>query len=197
MQDKNKVAHGPRAVSASPAAQIPTKRLMLLIEARARDSHLNKAVRHLRLESSHHDVLVRPSHILAWTVLRWWLHSTSLNQYQRHISFLSFGSARCAASSLGTLLQVHELRKEGDAERLVRAAFDAATLNPAEKTIHTFVAVGGDDTANAGALSRTSIGCLLCTSQHGGTQWRPERCPLLHDAFGVWLHMTCKPSRPI
>lgn len=48
------------------------------------------------------------------------------------------------------LVQVHELRKDGDAPRLVRAAFDAAALNPAEKTIDTFVAVGGDHTANAG-----------------------------------------------
>ena len=54
------------------------------------------------------------------------------------------------ASTLGVPVQVHELRKEGDAERLVRSAFDAATLNPAEKTIHTFVAVGGDHTVNAG-----------------------------------------------
>ena len=60
------------------------------------------------------------------------------------------------------LLQVHELRKDGDAERLVRTALDAATLNPAEKTVDMFVAVGGDHTANAGAY--TSPGCaeLLC-----------------------------------
>ena len=49
------------------------------------------------------------------------------------------------------MLQVHELRKEGDAERLVRTALDAATLNPAGKAIHTFVAAGGDHTASAGA----------------------------------------------
>lgn len=86
MHDKNTVAHGPRAVSAHPAAQISTKRLMLLIEARARDTHLNKAVRHLRLESSHHDVLVRPSQILAKTVLRRWPHSMSLNHITRDTS---------------------------------------------------------------------------------------------------------------
>ena len=49
------------------------------------------------------------------------------------------------------MLQVHELRREGDAERLVRTALDAAALNPAGKAIHTFVAVGGDHTANTGA----------------------------------------------
>ncbi len=61
------MAHGSRAVSAPPAAQLPIKRLMLLIEARARDTHLNKAVRHLRLEGSNYDVLVRPTHRAAWT----------------------------------------------------------------------------------------------------------------------------------
>ena len=54
-------------MSAPAPAQLPTKRLMLLIEARARDAHLNKAVRHLRLEGSNYDVLVRPTHIAAWT----------------------------------------------------------------------------------------------------------------------------------
>jgi hypothetical protein len=33
---------------------------MLLIEYKVRDAHLNKAVRHLRLESNKYDVLVRP-----------------------------------------------------------------------------------------------------------------------------------------
>lgn len=46
--------------------------------------------------------------------------------------------------------QVHELKKEGEAEKVVRAAFDAAAMNPAEKTISTFVACGGDSTVNAG-----------------------------------------------
>ena len=59
MHDMKTVAHGHKAVSAPPEVPIPTKRLMLLIEAKARDTHLNKAVRHLRLESSNHDVLVR------------------------------------------------------------------------------------------------------------------------------------------
>ena len=49
------------------------------------------------------------------------------------------------------LLQVHELRREGDAERLVRVALDAAPLNPAGKAINNFVAVGGDHAVNAGA----------------------------------------------
>lgn len=48
------------------------------------------------------------------------------------------------------LAQVHELKKEADAEKLVRAALDAAAMNPAEKTIHVFVACGGDSTVNAG-----------------------------------------------
>ena len=60
-------------------------------------------------------------------------------------------------------MQVHELRKDGDAERLVRAAFDAATLSPAEKTIHTFVAVGGDHTATAGMSWSTCVACLSDT----------------------------------
>jgi hypothetical protein len=33
----------------------------------------------------------------------------------------------------------------------VRMALDAATLNPADKTVDVFVAVGGDHTANAGS----------------------------------------------
>ncbi|CAL8472150.1 g11692 [Coccomyxa elongata] len=45
---------------------------------------------------------------------------------------------------------VHELKKEADADKLVRAAIDAAAMNPAEKTIHVFVACGGDSTVNAG-----------------------------------------------
>jgi len=49
-----------------------------------------------------------------------------------------------------THAQVHELKKEGEAEKVVRAAFDAAAMNPAEKTISTFVACGGDSTVNAG-----------------------------------------------
>ena len=32
--------------------------MLLLIESKARDAHLNKAVRHLRLEGSQYDVLV-------------------------------------------------------------------------------------------------------------------------------------------
>ena len=51
------------------------------------------------------------------------------------------------------LEQVHELKKEADAEKLVRAAIDAAAMNPAEKTIHVYVACGGDSTVNAGATS--------------------------------------------
>lgn len=65
------------------------------------------------------------------------------------------------------LLQVHELRKDGDAERLVSTALDAATLNPAEKTVDVFVAVGGDHTANAGAntahlLCRAALRSAYC-----------------------------------
>ena len=52
---------GPQALSGPSAAQLPTKRLMLLIDSKARDAHLNKAVRHLRLEGSNYDVLVRLS----------------------------------------------------------------------------------------------------------------------------------------
>ena len=54
------------------------------------------------------------------------------------------------------LVQVHELKKDSDAQRLVRAAFDAAALNPTEKTVDNFVAVGGDLTANAGQIADSS-----------------------------------------
>ena len=67
-----------------------------------------------------------------------------------------------AAPDHKMLLQVHELRKDGDAERLLRTAHDAATLNPAEKTVDIFVAVGGDHTANAGANTVHLLAELLC-----------------------------------
>lgn len=69
-------------------------------------------------------------------------------------------------STMRMPMQVHELRKEGDAERLVRAAFDAATLSPAEKTIHTFVAVGGDHTANTGTLQSRCAASLSRAYHH-------------------------------
>jgi diacylglycerol kinase family enzyme len=42
------------------------------------------------------------------------------------------------------------LKKDSDAERIVRGAFDAAALNPKDKTIDVFVACGNDGTVNAG-----------------------------------------------
>ena len=57
--------------------------------------------------------------------------------------------------------QVHELKKDGDAEKLVRAAFDAAAMSPAEKTIHVFVACGGDATVNAGVYV---LQCVILSS---------------------------------
>ena len=64
--NENIAPQGIRRVSAhatqgppSPSEKLQTKRLMLLIESKARDAHLNRAVRQLRLESSKYDVLVR------------------------------------------------------------------------------------------------------------------------------------------
>ena len=58
--DEKAIGHGPKAISAPPTPiQSPTKRVMLLIDAKARDYALNKAIRHLRLEGSNYDVLVR------------------------------------------------------------------------------------------------------------------------------------------
>ena len=62
--------HGSRpepAGALSNAGQPATKRIMLLIDAKTRDAHVNKAVRQLRLEGSKYDVLV--THLLpaSWT----------------------------------------------------------------------------------------------------------------------------------
>lgn len=58
--DEKAIGQGPKAISAPPTPiQSPTKRVMLLIDAKARDYALNKAIRHLRLEGSNYDVLVR------------------------------------------------------------------------------------------------------------------------------------------
>ena len=60
-------SHGPRqghgTRPAPPGAlwnaeQPATKRIMLLVDAKIRDAHVNKAVRQLRLEGSKYDVLV-------------------------------------------------------------------------------------------------------------------------------------------
>lgn len=75
------------------------------------------------------------------------------------------------------LVQVHELRKDGDAQRLVRAAFDAAALNPAEKTVDNFVAVGGDHTANAGKdadSSRLAIANTCRVRSGRASDWYTE-----------------------
>jgi hypothetical protein len=65
--DEKTAPQGTRKVSAhtsqgppSPSEKQHSKRLMLLIEYKVKDAHLNKAVRHLRLESNKYDVLVRP-----------------------------------------------------------------------------------------------------------------------------------------
>ena len=59
--------------------------------------------------------------------------------------------------------QIHELKKDGDAEKHVRAAFDGAAMSPAEKTIHVFVACGGDATVNAGThMDPSRSMCLAC-----------------------------------
>ncbi len=58
--DEIALGRGPKANSAPPTSiQSPTKRVMLLIDAKARDYALNKAIRHLRLEGGNYDVLVR------------------------------------------------------------------------------------------------------------------------------------------
>lgn len=54
-------------------------------------------------------------------------------------------------------MQVQELKKDGDAERIVRAAFDAAAMNPESKTIHVFVACGNDCTVNAGVAFAAAL----------------------------------------
>ncbi len=84
---------------------------------------------------------------------------------------------------------MHELRKEGDAERLVRAAFDAATLSPAEKTIHTFVAVGGDHTANAGMLQSHMCYMFVLRSHHKVALLEQCHSSRVQD-FAVVLHGT-------
>ena len=63
--DENTASQGIRRVSthatrgpSSPSEKLQSKRMLLLIESKARDAHLNKAVRHLRLEGNKYDVLV-------------------------------------------------------------------------------------------------------------------------------------------
>ncbi len=58
---------------------------------------------------------------------------------------------------------MHELRRDSDAEKVIRAAYDAAAQDP-DKAIHVFIACGSDSTVNAGAALETAacLGSLLC-----------------------------------
>ena len=48
------------------------------------------------------------------------------------------------------LLKVHELKRDSEAEKVIRAASDAAAQAP-DKAFHVLIACGSDSTVNAGA----------------------------------------------
>ena len=67
---------------------------------------------------------------------------------------------------------MHELKRDGDAERVIRAAYDAAALDPS-KAIHVFIACGSDSTINAGAARTLHPTSLMTEVDCDLSTWMP------------------------